>query len=67
MEHIPNEYVTEERHCRNQKGPQDNVREYFNRLLVPRNRRKPLAPGKLRNISTRQRHYSFVSVCVYGE
>jgi hypothetical protein len=23
MEHIPNEYVTEERHCRNQKGPQD--------------------------------------------
>jgi hypothetical protein len=32
MEHILNAYVTEEQHCRNQKGLQDNVREYFNRL-----------------------------------
>ena len=31
-EHIPNEYVTEERHCGNQKGPQDDGRQYFNRL-----------------------------------
>jgi hypothetical protein len=34
MEHIPNEYVTEERHRPDLKGPQASVREYFNSLLV---------------------------------
>jgi hypothetical protein len=35
MEHIPNEYVTEERHRPDLKGPQASVREYFNSLLAP--------------------------------
>jgi hypothetical protein len=33
MEHILNEYVTEERHCQNQKGGKATCPEYFDRLL----------------------------------